>query len=77
LRQLLDYLRRNSKVLTTIRETNDLKDDTIAELEKAVAKFKKGFATSKGESLASSANAEALGADEVDQEKIVKQKRKK
>ncbi|MEY4434505.1 MAG: hypothetical protein RIR16_545 [Actinomycetota bacterium] len=75
--ELLDYLRRNSKVLTTIRETNDLKDDTIAELEKAVAKFKKGFATSKGESLASSANAEALGADEVDQEKIVKQKRKK
>ena len=75
--ELLEHLRRNTKVLTTIRETNNLDDDTIAALEKAVAKFKKGFATSAGSSLASAANADALDEDEVEQEKIVKQKRKK
>ena len=75
--ELLDYLRRNTSVLTTIRETNNLADDTVAELEKAVAKFKKGFATSAGESLSSAAQADALDAEEVDQEQIVKQKRKK
>ncbi len=75
--ELLDYLRRNTKVLTTIRETNNLDDDTIATLEKAVIKFKKGFTTSAGGSLNSSATAEALDDEEVEQEKIVKGKRKK
>ena len=75
--ELLEHLRRNTKVLTTIRETNNLDDDTTAALEKAVAKFKKGFATSAGASLASAANADAMDEDEVEQEKIVKQKRKK
>ncbi|MEN9962656.1 MAG: hypothetical protein RIS66_1069, partial [Actinomycetota bacterium] len=41
--ELLEHLRRNTKVLTTIRETAKLEKDTIAELEKAVAKFKRGF----------------------------------
>ena len=75
--ELLDYLRRNSKALTTIRETNNLDDDTVAELTKQVAKFKKSFATSSGAALASSATADALDEEEVQQEKIVKQKRKK
>jgi F-type H+-transporting ATPase subunit alpha len=75
--ELLEHLRRNSKVLTTIRETNNLDDDTIAELTKQVAKFKKSFATRSGASLASSATADALDEEEVQQEKIVKQKRKK
>jgi F-type H+-transporting ATPase subunit alpha len=75
--ELLDYLRRNSKALTTIRETNNLDDDTIAELTKQVAKFKKSFATRSGAALSSSATAEALDEEEVQQEKIVKQKRKK
>ena len=75
--ELLEHLRRNSKALTTIRETNNLDDDTIAELTKQVAKFKKSFATRSGASLASSASAEALDEEEVQQEKIVKQKRKK
>ena len=75
--ELLDFLRRNTKVLDTIRETNDLKDDTVAELEKAVAKFKKTFATKAGTPLASSAGAGALDEEEVQQEKIVKQRKRK
>jgi F-type H+-transporting ATPase subunit alpha len=75
--ELLEHLRRNTKVLTTIRETNNLDDDTIATLEKAVIKFKKGFTTSAGGSLNSSATADALDDEDVEQEKIVKGKRKK
>ena len=75
--ELLDFLRRNTKVLDTIRETNDLKDDTVAELEKAVAKFKKTFATKAGTPLASAAGAAALDEEEVQQEKIVKQRKRK
>jgi F-type H+-transporting ATPase subunit alpha len=74
--ELLDYLRRNTKVLDVIRETNDLKDDTLSELEKAVAKFKRTFATKGGAPLASSATEAPLDEAEVKQEKIVKQKRK-
>ena len=76
-RELLEYLRRNTKVLDVIAETKDLKDDTVAELEKAVAAFKKGFQTKGGAPLHTSAKEEALEAADVDQEKIVKQKRKK
>jgi F-type H+-transporting ATPase subunit alpha len=75
--EMLDFLRRNTKVLDTIRETNDLKDDTIAELEKAVAKFKKTFATKAGTPLASSAGTAVLDEEEVQQEKIVKQRKRK
>ena len=74
--ELLDHLRRNTKVLDVIRETNDLKDDTVAELEKEVAKFKKSFMTKGGAPLASSAKAAPLDEADVQQEKIVKQKRK-
>jgi len=76
-KELLEHLRRNTKVLDTIRETNDLKEDTVAELEKAVATFKKSFQTKGGQPLHTSAKEAALDADEVEQEKIVKQKRKK
>ena len=74
--ELLDYLRRNSKVLTTIRETGNLADDTVTALEGDLAKFKRGFQTKAGAPLASAAAAAPLAADEVNQEQIVKQKRK-
>ena len=73
--ELLEHLRRNTKVLTTIRETAKLEKDTIAELEKAVAKFKRGFATSEGSALASAGDSSALDEDDVEQEQIVKQKK--
>jgi len=72
---LLDHLRRNTQVLNVIRETNNLGDDTVAELEKAVVEFKKGFQTKGGESLASVVTAAPLAEAEVSQEQIVKQKR--
>ncbi|MEY4390394.1 MAG: hypothetical protein RLZZ400_137, partial [Actinomycetota bacterium] len=63
-------------ILTTIRETNELKDDTVAELEKEVAKFKKTFQTKGGGVLSSSASESALDEEEVQQEKIVKQRKR-
>ncbi|MFM1993686.1 MAG: hypothetical protein RL537_375 [Actinomycetota bacterium] len=76
-REFLDHLARKTQVLTTIRETNNLEDDTIAALEKEIANFKKLFQTSKGLSLVSEdvSKVEALDESEIDQEKIVKQKR--
>jgi F-type H+-transporting ATPase subunit alpha len=75
--ELIEYLKRNTKVIETIRETKNLEDDTIRELEAAVEKFKKGFQTGRGVPLASLGNeaVEALEEEEVNQEKIVKQKR--
>ena len=69
--ELLDYLRRSTAILTTIRETNNLTDDTKAALEAAVVAFKKTFATHEGTPLPS-VSVEALPAGEVNQEKIVK-----
>jgi F-type H+-transporting ATPase subunit alpha len=75
--EFLDYLKRNSKALETIRETNNLEDDTIRELEGAIEKFKKSFQTGQGVPLASVGNESvaAMEEEEVNQEKIVKQKR--
>jgi F-type H+-transporting ATPase subunit alpha len=76
-REFLDHLARKTQILTTIRETNNLEDDTIAALEREIAAFKKLFQTSKGLSLVSEdvSKVEALDESEIDQEKIVKQKR--
>ena len=75
--EFLDYLKRNSKALETIRETNNLEDDTVRELENAIEKFKKSFQTGQGVPLSSVGNesVSALEEEEVNQEKIVKQKR--
>jgi F-type H+-transporting ATPase subunit alpha len=73
--ELLEHLRRNTKVLTTIRETSKLESDTVAELEKEVTKFKKSFATKAGTPLASAGSA-VLDEEDVNQEKIVKGKKK-
>jgi F-type H+-transporting ATPase subunit alpha len=75
--EFLDYLKRNSQALTTIRETNNLEDDTIRELEGAIDKFKKSFQTGQGVPLASVGNESvaAMEEEDVNQEKIVKQKR--
>ena len=73
--ELLEHLRRNTGILTTIRETSKLESDTVASLEGEVAKFKKSFATKGGAPLASVGGAEALDAEDVNQEKIVKQKK--
>jgi F-type H+/Na+-transporting ATPase subunit alpha len=75
--EFLDHLRRNSKVLVTIRETQALGDDTVQELEQAIDHFKKMFKLHTGEPLVKVGNeaVEALDEGDVEQEKIVRQKR--
>ena len=75
--EFLDHLRRNSKVLVTIRETQALGDDTVQELEQAIDHFKKMFKLHTGEPLVKVGNesVDALEEGDVEQEKIVRQKR--
>ena len=76
-REFLDYLGRNTEVLSTLRDTNVLSDETVATLESAVDKFKLEFQTGEGKPLASvgSEQFEAIAAEDVNQEKIVKGRR--
>jgi F-type H+-transporting ATPase subunit alpha len=76
-RELLDYLGRNTKVLDNLRETNVLSDETVAEMESAVDKFKLEFQTGEGKPLASAGKEvfEELEEEDVNQERIVKGKR--
>jgi F-type H+-transporting ATPase subunit alpha len=76
-RELLDYLGRNTEVLTTLRDTNVLDDDTVAKLESAVDDFKQEFQTGEGKPLASVGKEEfvATEQEDINQEKIVKQRR--
>jgi len=72
---LIDHLRRNSSVLTTIAETGLLKPDTEAELERQVAAFRDGFLVADGTPLVSPAADAPVEPVEVEQEQIVRQKR--
>ena len=76
-RELLDHLRRNTGLLDTIRETREVSDGTESELKTAVAQFKRGFQTGEGKPLVSAGveQSPALEESEVEQEKIVRQKR--
>ena len=49
--ELLDHLRRNTKILTTLRDTKVLDDKTKAELEKQVDSFVTAFQGSGAEGL--------------------------
>jgi len=75
--EFLDFLRRNTDVLDVLRETNKLEDETISKLESSVATFKGEFQTGEGKPLASvgSEQFEAIAAEDVNQEKIVKGRR--
>jgi F-type H+/Na+-transporting ATPase subunit alpha len=76
-RELLDYLRRNTTVLDTLRETNVLDDDTTAELGKATDAFISEFQAGTGQAIDApgSENIAAADAEDVNQEKIVKGRR--
>ena len=76
-RELLDYLARNTQVLTTLRDTNVLDDTTAASLEAEIDKFKLEFQTGEGKPLASVGKEQfvAIAEEEVTQEKIVKHRR--
>ena len=59
-RELLDHLKHNGDILTTLRETNVLSDDTVSALDAAVTEFKKQFQTGEGNPL------ESVGAESHD-----------
>ncbi len=74
--ELLDHLRRNTSILTTLRETNVLDDATEAELEKAVDAFVVAFqGGEEGGVHAGSEQFDAVEADDINQEKIVRRKK--
>jgi F-type H+/Na+-transporting ATPase subunit alpha len=76
-RELLDHLRRSTKILDSIRESRQFTDETEAALKEALAEFKRGFSTGEGKALASAGveRSAPLEESEVEQEKIVRQKR--
>ena len=76
-REFIDYCGRKTKVLKNLAESNELSDATVTDLEKAIADFKQEFQTGEGKPLASVGREEfdALPADEVKQEKIVRKKK--
>jgi F-type H+/Na+-transporting ATPase subunit alpha len=75
--ELLDHLRRNSKVLDTLRETGKLDEDTESTLRSEVESFRKNFSVSdEGAAAPPAEGTEALGDEDVEQEQIVRQKRR-
>ncbi|MFJ4219177.1 F0F1 ATP synthase subunit alpha [Curtobacterium luteum] len=72
--ELLEHLRRNSDILTTLRETNQLSDETVAAMDREIDAFTKGFQTSDGKTLGSE-QFESASSEDVDQEQIVKGRR--
>jgi F-type H+-transporting ATPase subunit alpha len=76
-REFLDYLRRNTQILQTIRETRAIDDDNQKALDDAIGKFSQEFHTGEGKPLATVGREqhEALDEGEVEQEQIVRQRR--
>ncbi len=75
-RELLDYIgRSHSEIYDAIIQTGKLEDDTVGELERAMASFKDEFTTSEGESLVNEAPEEAMEEEDRGQEKITRHKR--
>jgi F-type H+-transporting ATPase subunit alpha len=74
--ELLDHLRRNTSILTTLRDTNILDDATEAELDKAVDAFVIAFqGGEEGGVHAGNEAFDATEADDINQEKIVRRKK--
>lgn len=75
--EFLDYLRHRTSILTTLAETNLLEPSTVDALKTNIDAFKKGFFAEGDDHLVGAGHEEfgALAAEDVDQEKIVKQKR--
>jgi F-type H+-transporting ATPase subunit alpha len=75
-RELLDHLRRSSKVLETIRETGKFEDDTAEALQRETDAFKANFTgNDKGGVRGGHEESEAMDDADVDQEQIVRQRR--
>lgn len=71
--ELLDHLRRNTEVLSTIASTGKLDDETEKALGSAIDEFRNGFLVGDGTTLVGSSDD---GAEvEIEQEQIVRQKK--
>jgi F-type H+-transporting ATPase subunit alpha len=75
--EFLEHLKHKSSILTTLAQTNVMDDDTAEALKTAIVDFKKGFFGEGDSYLVGAGHEEHAPIDEaqVDQEKIVKQKR--
>jgi F-type H+-transporting ATPase subunit alpha len=75
--EFLDHLKHKSSILTTLAQTNVLGDDTVEALKTAIVDFKKGFFGEGDSQLVGAGHEEheAISEGQVDQEKIVRQKR--
>ncbi|SDH24563.1 F0F1 ATP synthase subunit alpha [Agrococcus jejuensis] len=73
--ELLDHLRRNSTVLTTLRDTNVLDDETLKTLESEVDAFAAGFVADESDSILGDDSSEQMPLEDVNQAQIVKGKR--
>ncbi|ALV45907.1 ATP synthase F1 subcomplex alpha subunit [Arthrobacter alpinus] len=75
--EFLEHLRHKTSILTTLAETNLLEPSTVDALKSNIDSFKKGFFAEGDDQLVGAGHEEfnALAAEAVDQEKIVKQKR--
>ncbi len=76
-REFIDYLRHRTEVLTVLAQTGKLEDETVEAMKAAIADFKAGFFGQGDDQLVAAGHEEhdALDAESVDQEQIVKQKR--
>jgi F-type H+-transporting ATPase subunit alpha len=75
-REMIEHLRRNTQILDTIRETKQLDDDTEAALKDALTEFKRNFVGGGSSGVQPGhESAEAMDAEDVNQERIVRQKR--
>src|SRR5690554_1692592 len=72
--ELLDHLRRNTEVLSTIGSTGKLESDTEQALESAIETFRQGFLKADGTPLVGGADDETDSVP-VEQEQIVRQKK--
>ena len=72
--ELIEHLRRNTDVLSTIAETGKLEEATESSLASAVDAFRNGFLKGDGSPLVGGDDAEDADVD-VEQEQIVRQKR--
>ena len=76
-REFLDHLRRNTEVLTVLRDTNVLDDDTVVKLAAAVREFSSEFQTGDGHGIGAPGREsdDEMELEDINQEKIVKQRR--
>ncbi len=76
--ELLEHLRREGDILATIRETREFGEDTEKSVRSAIEEFKRNFVGGGSSSPAVAPgheSAEPMDAEDVDQERIVRQRR--